>query len=83
VIFPSAVPELLNGIRVALALSFVLLVSSELIASRKGLGFMIGVLGDGGNYDGMFATVLTMAALGFVADRVFIVVSNRLLGWRA
>lgn len=83
VVFPSAVPELLNGIRVALALSFVLLVSSELIASRKGLGFMIGVLGDGGNYDGMFATVLTVAALGFVADRVFIVVSNRLLGWRA
>ena len=82
VVLPSALPELLNGIRVALALSFVLLVSSELIASRKGLGYMIGVLGDSGNYDGMFATVLTVAALGFVADRIFIAVSNRLLAWR-
>lgn len=82
VIFPSALPELLSGIRVALALSFVLLVSSELIASRKGFGFMIGVLGDGGNYDGMFATVLTVAGLGFIADRIFIGISNGLLSWR-
>src|SRR6516165_379098 len=31
VVLPSALPELLNGIRTALALSFILLVSSELI----------------------------------------------------
>src|ERR1700756_763097 len=31
VVLPSAMPELLNGIRTALALSFILLVSAELI----------------------------------------------------
>ena len=37
VVVPSAMPELLNGIRTALALSFVLLVSSELIVAQRGL----------------------------------------------
>jgi ABC-type nitrate/sulfonate/bicarbonate transport system permease component len=82
VVLPSALPELLNGIRTALALSFVLLVISELIASRKGLGFMIGLLGSGGVYDAMFATVLTVAMLGFVADRAFQRVTRRALAWR-
>ena len=36
VVLPSAMPELLNGIRTALALSFILLVSSELIVAREG-----------------------------------------------
>jgi NitT/TauT family transport system permease protein len=83
VIFPSALPEILAGIRIALATSFILLVSSELIAARRGLGYMIGMLGDGGVYDAMFATVLTVAALGFVADRFYLALMGRLLRWRA
>src|SRR6185437_7522360 len=42
VVVPSALPELLNGIRTALALSFILLVSSELIVAQKGFGYLIG-----------------------------------------
>src|SRR5262245_65901593 len=38
VVLPSAMPELLNGVRTALALSFILLVSSELIVAQKGFG---------------------------------------------
>jgi ABC-type nitrate/sulfonate/bicarbonate transport system permease component len=82
VVVPSALPELLNGIRTALALSFVLLVSSELIVSRAGLGYMIGFLGEGGVYDAMFAVVLTVAFLGFVADRVYQGLVRRVLRWR-
>ncbi|MGC2520568.1 MAG: ABC transporter permease [Burkholderiales bacterium] len=82
VVLPSALPEMLNGIRTALALSFVLLVSSELIVARSGLGYLIGFLGAGGTYDAMFAVVLTVAFLGFVADRVYQKVVNRVLQWR-
>jgi NitT/TauT family transport system permease protein len=49
VVLPSAMPELLNGIRTALALSFILLVSSELIVARKGFGYLIGTLGANGS----------------------------------
>jgi len=82
VVVPSALPELLNGIRTALALSFILLVSSELIAAREGLGYLIGFLGANGTYDAMFAVVLTVALLGFIADRIYLVVMQRVLRWR-
>lgn len=83
VVLPSTLPELLSGVRTALALSFVLLVSSELIAARRGLGYMIGSLGDGGAYDAMFAVVMTVSLLGFVADRGYLLLMRRLLSWRA
>ena len=72
VVVPSALPELLNGIRTALALSFILLVSSELIVAQQGLGYLIGFLGANGSYDAMFAVVLTVAFLGFAADRLYL-----------
>jgi len=82
VVVPSAMPELLNGIRTALALSFILLVSSELIAAREGLGYLIGFLGASGTYDAMFAVVLTVALLGFVTDRIYLLVMKRMLRWQ-
>jgi len=82
IVMPSALPELLSGIRTALALSFVLLVSSELIVARQGFGYMIGWLGDGGAYDAMFAVVLTVALLGFAADRLYLMLVRRILVWR-
>jgi ABC-type nitrate/sulfonate/bicarbonate transport system permease component len=82
VVVPSAMPELLNGIRTALALSFILLVSSELIVAREGLGYLIGYLGANGSYDAMFAVVLTVAFLGFAADRGYQIFMHRMLAWR-
>jgi NitT/TauT family transport system permease protein len=82
VVVPSAMPELLNGIRTALALSFILLVSSELIVAQQGLGYLIGFLGANGSYDAMFAVVLTVAFLGFAADRIYLLVMHRVLRWQ-
>jgi len=82
VVLPSAMPELLNGIRTALALSFILLVASELIVAQRGLGFLIGSLGANGSYDAMYAVVLTVAFLGFACDRIYLAVTRRTLAWR-
>jgi NitT/TauT family transport system permease protein len=82
VVVPSALPEMLNGVRTALALSFILLVSSELIAARQGLGYLIGALGANGSYEAMFAVVLTVAMLGFIADRIYQAVVRRVMRWR-
>jgi NitT/TauT family transport system permease protein len=82
VVVPSALPELLNGVRTALALSFVLLVSAELIVAQSGFGYLIGFLGEGGTYDAMFAVVLTVAFLGFVADRLYQWLMRKVLQWQ-
>ena len=68
--------------RTALALAFILLVSSELIVAQKGFGYLIGFLGANGSYDAMYAVVLTVAFLGFAADRIYLLILKRTLAWR-
>src|SRR5919109_3092805 len=38
VVVPSALPMILSGVRIALALSFILLFAAEMVGSRSGLG---------------------------------------------
>lgn len=83
IVVPAALPEILSGVRIAIALSFVLLVSSEFVGAREGLGYLISFLGEGGAYDAMFASVFTVASLGFVADRLYLLTARRALAWRA
>lgn len=82
IVLPASLPEILAGVRTSLALSFVLLVSSEFLMAREGLGFLIAFMGEGGIYDAMFATVLLVSAIGFAADRAYLALMRRALAWR-
>lgn len=82
VILPAALPEILAGVRVALALAFIMMVSAELIIANNGIGFLIGTLGEVGEYEGMFAGVVTISLIGFLADRGYGLAVRRILSWR-
>jgi len=82
VVLPAALPEIMSGLRIALALSFTLMVSAEFLIGQRGLGTLIGTLGEDGDYPGMFAAVLAVTLLGFAADRLFLWLNGRLLRWR-
>jgi NitT/TauT family transport system permease protein len=82
IVFPAALPEILNGYRVALALCFILVVAGELIIANNGIGFLIGFLGEAGDYKGMFAGVLAISLVGFAADRLCVAAMRRILIWR-
>jgi len=82
VILPAALPEILAGVRTALALSFILMVASEFLIAQTGIGYLISSLGENGAYDAMFAGVLTVAAVGFFADRAFLWAMRWALIWR-
>ena len=82
VVLPAALPEIMSGLRIALALSFTLMVSAEFLIGQRGLGTLIGTLGEDGDYPGMFAAVLAVTLLGFAADRLFLWFNGRLLRWR-
>lgn len=82
VIFMAALPEILSGVRIALALSWLLLVSAELLISRNGLGFLISFYGENADYGAMFAAVIVVVLIGFLSDRLFLAASRWLLRWR-
>jgi ABC-type nitrate/sulfonate/bicarbonate transport system permease component len=82
VLLPGAMPQILTGLRTAVAFSFLLMVSSELIIATNGLGYLIGSYGDNGAYPAMFAVILVVTGLGYAADRAFVALSSFLLRWR-
>jgi ABC-type nitrate/sulfonate/bicarbonate transport system permease component len=57
-------------------------VSGELIIANNGIGYLIDLLGEGGDYSGMFAGVVTISAIGFFADRAYVALTRRVLIWR-
>lgn len=82
IVLPAASPEIINGIRVALALMFILMVAGELIFANDGIGYLISVHGENGDYAGMFAGVLAISLVGLVADRLFVLATRRVMLWR-
>jgi len=41
VVLPAAVPQIFTGLKVAMALSWAMVVAAELVGAQRGLGFMI------------------------------------------
>ena len=82
VLFPGALADILAGARSAIAIAFVLMVTSEFLVGGRGLGYLISFLGDAGAYPEMFGDVLTVAAIGFLADRAYQKYMTFALRWR-
>jgi ABC-type nitrate/sulfonate/bicarbonate transport system permease component len=80
VILPASLPSVLTGVRISLALSFVLTFATEAIgASRSGLGVVIQNSYNALQYEPMYAAIAMFAVLGFLADVILRRVSVRLL----
>lgn len=79
IVVPSALPQLFYGLRIGLALSFVVMFTAELIAGRDGLGYLIASSEDGMRFDMMWAALLAIGLLGFCADRLLLHVRRRVL----
>lgn len=71
VIFPSAVPIIVTGMRVALAAAFMSIVPAELLAAESGLGYLLQSSSLLLQTDRMFVALITIGVVGFVADRLF------------
>nr|WP_169238185.1 ABC transporter permease [Candidatus Roseilinea sp. NK_OTU-006] len=81
IVLPSASPYLLAGLRIGFGQAWLFLVAAELIASTRGLGFM---LIDGQNSarpDIMLVSILTLALLGKLSNSALRAVEWWALHW--
>lgn len=81
--FPTAVPSMLAGFKVAVALSVVGAVVGEFVGANEGLGYY--VLVASGNFDTslLFASVMVLTLMGVVLFYSIAVVETRLNRWVA
>lgn len=81
IVIPASMPYIFNGIRIAMPISFIVVISVELVASKVGMGNLINGYGGLGIYDYMFATILIFVIIAFIADRCTVRLSRRILRW--
>jgi NitT/TauT family transport system permease protein len=78
VILPATVPAILVGMRIGMGFSFMTVVAAEMIAANEGVGFLIYNARLFLKTANAFAGILTLGAMGLLADMLFRRIARRL-----
>jgi len=69
VVFPAALPQILNGLRIALGVSWMVVVAAEMIAVDSGLGYLIiDSRNAGKRYDLVIGGMVLIGGIGLLID---------------
>jgi NitT/TauT family transport system permease protein len=83
VVFFGALPMIFAGLRIALAVSFIVLVASEFVATKIGIGYMIWNSWELLQVDVMFVGIVTVGVLGLVATVLLQEIERKVIPWKA
>ncbi len=79
---PSAMPDILSGMRLSMTVSLIVAVVGEMIASQSGLGQAILLAARSFRASELFAGIALLGAIGFVTNALLAVAERRLLRWQ-
>lgn len=82
VILPASVPVMFTGIRLAGAVSILVLVAAEMIGAKAGLGYLINASQYNFAIPQMYAGIITISAIGVAFNQLLVTVERRLSSWR-
>ncbi|MBB2680500.1 UNVERIFIED_ORG: taurine transport system permease protein [Rhizobium esperanzae] len=82
IVLPSALPEILTGIRIALGVGWSTLVAAELIASTRGIGFMIMSASQFLATDVVFVGIAIIAVCAFTFSAAIRFLETYLVPWK-
>ena len=82
VILMAAMPDIATGLRLGLGFSFLTIVAAEMIASQKGLGFLIMDTQLTFQTDRTLVATLMFGVLGYLMGSLLLKVETRLLRWK-
>jgi len=79
VVIPSAAPYIVTGMRVAMASSFMSIIPAEILAADSGIGYLLQKSSMLLQTNRIFVALLTICILGFIVDRIFRFIVERVL----
>jgi ABC-type nitrate/sulfonate/bicarbonate transport system permease component len=83
VVFFGALPMIFAGLRIALAVSFIVLVAAEFVATKSGLGYMIWNSWELLQVDIMFVGIVTIGVIGLISSALFQEIERKVIPWKA
>lgn len=81
IVLPAALPKILSGLRISLALSLVLMVISELVGATNGIGYQFQVAIQSFDLTITWAWIVLLGVLGNLLNFAFVTIERRVLFW--
>ncbi|NKJ49128.1 hypothetical protein CIC12_20800 [Burkholderia sp. SG-MS1] len=81
VVFPSALPSMVTGLKLAANHGLVIAIAASLVVGGSGLGALIGLAGQGGDASLLYARVVVAGALGLAVSALTAAMERYLLRW--
>jgi ABC-type nitrate/sulfonate/bicarbonate transport system permease component len=81
VVLPAALPQIMTGLQVALPLSLIVAVVTEMLMGGYGLGGAMMTASRFANSPGVFAGIVEIAVIGYVLVKIMALIRRRLLIW--
>ena len=82
VILPSAIPQIFTGLKVAMALSWAVVVAAELTGAQSGLGYMISDAALTFRIPAVFIGIALIGAIGLLLNIMLNVMETWLVHWK-
>lgn len=82
VVVPATLPQIMTGLKVALALSWAVVVAAELAGAQKGLGFMISDAAQLFQIPTVFLGIALIGAIGLLLNLLLGKIEHALVHWR-
>jgi NitT/TauT family transport system permease protein len=82
IVFPGALPGILSGLRISLAIAIILLVAAEMLGAEYGIGAYILEAGSLYDLERLFVGVIILSLLGVLTSAAIGFIERRLLNWR-
>lgn len=82
IVLPGAMPGILSGLRISLAIAIILLVAAEMLGAEYGIGAYILEAGSLYDLERLFVGVVILSLLGILVSAAVGRLERHLLGWR-
>lgn len=81
VILPGASPQIMAGLKVALSMSVIVVIATEMVVSTSGIGNFLLKAQAGFDLVGMWSGIVLMGIIGYLLNVIFDLIERRVLRW--
>lgn len=81
VIFPSCLPEILNGFRTSIGVAYATMVAAEMVAAESGIGWMVLDASKYVRYDVVYVGIIIMGVIAVFIDYIIQKMIKKLSPW--
>ncbi len=82
IVLPAALPQIFTGLKVAMALSWAVVVAAELVGAQRGLGFMISDAAQLFQIPVVFVGIALIGLIGLVLNLILSATETTLVHWK-